>query len=53
MVPGEATIISNYLTVGSWGILDTYAVLIIPYLTSAMGMLFVPSVLYDIPDVPV
>ena len=24
MVPGEATIISNYLTVGSWGILDTY-----------------------------
>ena len=38
MVPGEATIISNYLTVGSWGILDTYAVLIIPYLTSAMGI---------------
>lgn len=38
MVPGEATIISNYLTVGSWGILDTHAVLIIPYLTSAMGI---------------
>ena len=38
LVPGEATIISNYLTVGSWGILDTYAVLIIPYLTSAMGI---------------
>lgn len=38
MVPGEATIISNYLTVGSWWILDTYAVLIIPYLTSAMGI---------------
>ena len=37
MVPGEATIISNYLTVGSWGILDTYAVLI-PSLTSAMGI---------------
>ena len=24
MVPGEATIISNYLTVSSWGMLDTY-----------------------------
>ena len=35
MVPGEATIISNYLTVGN---LDTYPVLIIPYLTSAMGI---------------
>lgn len=38
MVPGEATIISNYLTVGRWGMLDTYPVLIIPYLTSAMGI---------------
>lgn len=38
MVPGEATIISNYLTVGSLGMLDTYAVLIVPYLTSAMGI---------------
>lgn len=38
MVPGEATIISNYLTVGNLGMLDTYGVLIIPYLTSAMGI---------------
>ena len=38
MVPGEATIISNYLTVSSLGILDTYIVLILPYLTSAMGI---------------
>lgn len=38
MVPGEATIISNYLTVGHLGMLDTYAVLIVPYLTSAMGI---------------
>ena len=37
-VPGEATIISNYLTVSSWGMLDTYQVLIVPYLTSAMGI---------------
>lgn len=38
MIPGEATIISNYLTVSSWGWLNTYQVLIVPYLTSAMGI---------------
>ena len=38
MVPGEAVIISNYLTVSSMGILDTYSVLILPSLTSAMGI---------------
>ncbi len=38
MIPGEATIISNYLTVSSWGWLNSYRVLIIPYLTSAMGI---------------
>ena len=38
MVPGEAVIISNYLTVSSMGILDTYLVLILPSLTYAMGI---------------
>lgn len=38
MVPGEATIISNYLTVSSLGWLDTYIVLIVPSMTSAMGI---------------
>lgn len=38
MIPGEATIISNYLTVSKWGWLDSYQVLIVPYLTSAMGI---------------
>ena len=38
MVPGEATIISNYLTVSSLGILNTYLVLFLPSLTSAMGI---------------
>lgn len=38
MVPGEATILSNYLTVSGMGILDTYSVLILPSLTSAMGI---------------
>lgn len=38
MVPSEATIISNYLTVSSLGLLNTYIVLILPSLTSAMGI---------------
>ena len=38
MIPGEATIISNYLTVSRWSWLDSYQVLIVPYLTSAMGI---------------
>lgn len=38
MIPGEATIISNYLMVSSWGWLDSYQALIVPYLTSAMGI---------------
>ena len=38
MVPGEATIISNYLTASRLGLLNTYTVLIVPSLTSAMGI---------------
>lgn len=38
MVPWEATIIANYLTVSSWGWLDTYKVLILPYGCGAMGV---------------
>ncbi len=38
MVPWETTIIANYLTVSSWGWRDTYKVLIVPYLCSAMGV---------------
>ncbi len=38
MVPGEATIIANYLTISRWGWTDSYQALILPYLTSAMGI---------------
>lgn len=38
MVPGEATIIANYLTVSRWGWIDTFHVLVVPYMTSAMGI---------------
>jgi sn-glycerol 3-phosphate transport system permease protein len=38
MVPWEATIIANYLTVSAWGWLDSYRALILPYACSAMGI---------------
>ena len=38
MVPWEATIIANYLTISSWGWLDTYNAMILPYACSAMGI---------------
>ncbi len=38
MVPGEATIIANYLSISKWGWRNSYQALIVPYLTSAMGI---------------
>jgi sn-glycerol 3-phosphate transport system permease protein len=38
MVPGEATIVANFLTISFWGWRDSYQALIMPYLTSAMGI---------------
>ncbi|MDD2395016.1 MAG: carbohydrate ABC transporter permease [Sphaerochaeta sp.] len=38
MVPGEVTIIANYLTMAGWGWLDSYRALVFPFLTSAMGI---------------
>ncbi len=38
MVPWEATIIANYLTVSRWGWLDSYHAMILPYACSAMGI---------------
>lgn len=38
MIPGEATIISNFLMVSGWGLANTYIGLVLPYLTTAMGI---------------
>lgn len=38
MVPEEAVIISNYLTMSSWGLLNTYTSLILPFMSSGMGI---------------
>ncbi|MCY6957698.1 carbohydrate ABC transporter permease [Clostridium brassicae] len=54
MIPGQAVIIANYLTISSLGLLDTFRALILPYLTSALGIflfrqffLSIPKELYE------
>lgn len=54
MIPAETTMISNYLTISSFKWLDSYKALIIPYLSSAMGIfmmrqyyLTLPKELYE------
>jgi len=37
MVPWEAIIIPNYLTLSGWGLANTYAGLVLPFLASAFG----------------
>lgn len=38
MIPGETTIISNFLMISGWGFTDSFFGLVAPYLTSAMGI---------------
>ncbi|NLJ65445.1 MAG: carbohydrate ABC transporter permease [Christensenellaceae bacterium] len=38
MIPGDVTIISNFLTISSAGLRDTYAGLVLPFLVSAMSI---------------
>ncbi|MGL5416200.1 MAG: carbohydrate ABC transporter permease [Clostridium sp.] len=49
MIPAETTIISNFLTVSSWGWNDSLKVLIVPFLTSAMGIFLIRQFYLTIP----
>lgn len=49
MIPAETTIISNFLTVSSLGWTDHLYVLIIPFLTSAMGIFLIRQFYLTIP----
>jgi sn-glycerol 3-phosphate transport system permease protein len=49
MIPGEVTLIPNYLTVRSLGWLDTYAGLIAPYLATAFGTFLLRQFFLTIP----
>ncbi|MEV0732684.1 carbohydrate ABC transporter permease [Polymorphospora sp. NPDC050346] len=37
MVPAEATIIPNYLTMADWGLVNTFPALIVPFLATGFG----------------
>ncbi|MEE2037798.1 carbohydrate ABC transporter permease [Nocardiopsis sp. CT-R113] len=54
MIPGEATFIPNYLTLSEWGLSDSYAGLVLPFLAYAFGTFLLrqsfrqfPRELYD------
>ena len=49
MIPAETTVISNFLTVSSWGWNDSLQVLIVPFLTSAMGIFLMRQFYLTIP----
>lgn len=49
MIPGETTIISNFLTVSLWGWTDSLQVLIVPFLTSAMGIFLIRQFYLTLP----
>ena len=49
MIPGQAIIISNYLTVAGLGMIDTYQALIIPNLTSAFCVFNMRQAFLSIP----
>ncbi|MDL2324763.1 carbohydrate ABC transporter permease [Ruminococcaceae bacterium OttesenSCG-928-A16] len=49
MIPVDAIIISNYLTISQLGLTDTYFALVMPYLTSAMGIFLMRQSFLTIP----
>ncbi|MGN7454757.1 carbohydrate ABC transporter permease [Paenibacillus pasadenensis] len=49
MIPWEVTIIPNYLTVKSWGWLDTFPGLIVPFAASAFGVFLLRQFFLQLP----
>ena len=49
MIPSEATIISNFLTITQLHLTDTYLGLVFPYLTSAMGIFLMRQFYLTVP----
>jgi sn-glycerol 3-phosphate transport system permease protein len=49
MIPGDAIIIANYLTISRFRLNDTYAALAAPYLASAMGIFLMRQFFLTIP----
>jgi len=49
MIPGDAIIIANYLTVSQWRLNDSYIALTLPYITGAMGIFLLRQYFLTIP----
>jgi sn-glycerol 3-phosphate transport system permease protein len=49
MVPAEAVILSNVLTVQAWGWTDSYRALVVPFLATAFGTFLIRQVFLTIP----
>lgn len=49
MIPGQTIIISNYLTISSMHMLNSYQALILPYLTSAFGIFLLRQAFLTLP----
>jgi len=49
MIPADATIIANYLTISSFKLTDNYLGLVLPYLTSAMGIFLMRQYYLTVP----
>lgn len=50
MIPFETTIVANYLTVSSWHWIDTYQALIVPSMTSAIGIFLIRQFFLTLPN---
>ncbi|GAA3409708.1 carbohydrate ABC transporter permease [Paenibacillus hodogayensis] len=50
MIPWEVTMIPNYLTVKSWGWLDSYQGLIVPFLATAFGTFLLRQFFMQLPS---
>lgn len=49
MIPGESIVLSNYLTMGELGLLDTYVAMILPSLASAITIFFMRQAFLQTP----
>lgn len=49
MIPGESVIVSQYIMVSGWGWVDSLRVLIIPFMTSALGIFLFRQALHSFP----
>ena len=49
MIPGESIVLSNYLTMGELGLLDTYVAMILPSLASATTIFFMRQAFVQTP----